>query len=289
MVPALPIHGAGVDKLEALFPAPLSAPEVVQRARDLGFCLETTFLKERAPFLKVSKGEEYVLLKYSWDKQTLGRLVSNPNRFRTWGAYRDFLSRLLTPTGLESAKISRLDLNLDFSCPFPDLIRSLHIKNKRAGVQFTDDSGERTGINIGKAAEVIQIYDKARQAALSAHRSRIELRMRGHKLPTFKIASIPSAIQTQNFFETVEGLEVTILGSKVTETQKQRIAEFQTILNRDGFYFAKKALNKDRNFERDFGKIVMVRPWSTQPSSLFKEQIKSFFKNDMRALNLMQH
>ncbi|GEM_PF-5322893 len=166
----LPVIAAGIDKLETYFNEPLTTEFVLKRSQQLGFMAEQTYLKERTPFLKISDEDKYIFLKPGMDRTHIDRKVTNPNRFNSWSHYMDFIESVLSPLVVKNAILSRLDLNLDFLCTFADLLQSIDVKNKRSALSFRDESGERTGLIIGKGKENIEIYDKAKQSKLDSAR-----------------------------------------------------------------------------------------------------------------------
>lgn len=274
----LPVKSAGVDKLELLLTEALPTELILERSRRLGLTVAQTYLKERTPFLKISDGDHYILLKPGIDRKHIVKMISNPNRFNGWGPYMDFIENVLGPYTVESGILNRLDLNLDFSCTFADLIQSIDVKNKRSALSFKDESGERTGVIIGKGNENIEIYDKTKQAKLDTPCARIEIRLGGKKLPTRQITHLPLLLQSRDLFAPLEGVNLHFTNNALVESKADRLIEFQSLLKREGFYAAKKSMNKERNFDRNFSGLIQIKYWDTQPSQLFKDRIKDFFE-----------
>ncbi len=284
----LPIICAGVDKLDANFIEPISARSVLVRAKALGCDVRERYLKERNPFLEISRGDFKVHFRRNFDRQYLSGFLSNPNSFKSWKDYTLFLESILSPETIQRAQIYRLDLNMDFSSSFQDLIQSIDVKNKRLAVNFMDKSGERTGLTIGKGKEEVVIYDKAKKSNLADPCTRIELRLRGNKLPTRSITEIPTVLSSGIYFEGLEWVTVSFPDRKLSEAQTAKLNAFKLILRREGFFTAKKEFSKDRNFNRDFAKLINVQKinaTNSQLNQVFRENISEFLQSIKRSNN----
>lgn len=275
----LPVKGAGVDKLNAELRGTLSPPELVNRAKQIGYQVEEAYLNEgRRKFLKISKEGNLVHFRLTFDRQSVDQLISNPNRFGSWGAYLRFIQSILTPLEIQSSQVIRADLNLDFASPLLKTLQAIDIKNKRASLTFKDQSGVRTGVIIGKGNESIEIYDKAKKEVNDLFHTRLELRLAGRKLPTRNISDIPEAVLKSSLFKNLEGVNVVFKPCTYSDTKASRLEEFKSIFKREGFLSAKKEFSKDRNFDRNFKDLIEIRQWTKQPAEIFHDQVKRFFE-----------
>lgn len=275
----LPVIGGGVDKLIAYFKEPIQVAEILAKAKHLNYLCQATVLNDKKHYLKVAHEEQSMHLKYSLEKSHVVNMITNPNRFKTWEAHINFIQSIFAYETIKSAKSQRLDLNLDFATPLPTLIQSLDIKNKKCAQRFIDEAGSRTGLIIGKGKETIEIYDKALKDGLNTPYTRLELRLGTSKLKIRDIFEIPSFIQnSKTIFNTLEGVNLNFLSGGISDAQSKRLDTFKMILEREGLYTAKKELNKERNFDRDFSKLVEFKKWDLQPSQLFKNEIARFFE-----------
>lgn len=271
------VGGAGIDKLNAIFTQPLRIEDIHEHCLLFACFVTQRYLKDRNLYLEISHGDQYIHLRLTRDRAYAVNMLTNPNRFGSWEVYLEFIQNILTPTVIQSAQISRLDLNLDFACSFQDLIQSVDVKNKKWGAHFVDQAGERTGLILGKGAETIEIYDKSRKSNLPTPQTRLELRLSGRKLPTHKISEVPRVVKQTPLFKGVEGSSLTISSEGVTDAQASRLNEFKLILKREGLHVAKKSMNQDRNFERNFAKLIEIKKWDLQPSQLYQDAIQGFF------------
>ncbi len=272
------VIGAGIDKLNAYFTGPIPIDVVRTEARLLGYTTKRVFLKDRKPYLAVNSDSNQIHLKLGFGETDVTGLISNPNKFKTWQNYYSFISSLIPKESLVSAQVTRVDLNLDFECSFSSLTQMLDIKNKRSALTFTDESGCRTGLIIGKGNEKIEIYDKAKKEKLSTPHSRIELRLGKDKLPSRSIIDIPKVVTDGLYFSGLVGLNTHFTDTITNAEQSQRLATFKHNLDRDGFYSAKKTMNQSRHFDRDFAKLIKIKNWAVQPSQLFKTNVKTFIQ-----------
>lgn len=283
------VIGSGIDKLNAYFLEPIPATMLGELGHAHDLSIKRVFLKDRKPYLAVGNNSNLIHLKLGQGEFFATALISNPNKFKTWKNYLEFISTIIPKETLLSSQISRLDLNLDFAFTFSDLIQKIDIKNKRSALTFLDESGCRTGMIIGKGNEKIEIYDKAKKEKLMTPFSRIELRLGGNKLPTRSLLLISKAISEGQFFEGLIGLTIRERRSATTAEQSQKLELFKRNLERDGFYSAKKTMNQSRNFDRDFAKLFKIEKWALQPSELFASEIQKFIQpqEDRKWMNLI--
>lgn len=272
------VIGAGVDKLNAYFIRTMPTLAIRVRAIELGHSVKQVFLKDKRPYLYLTDSLAGVHLRLANNKTEAVGLVSNPNHFKSWSHYEQFIRSFLPAECFESAKISRLDLNLDFNTPFEKLIQQIDLKNKRCALTFLDEGGSRTGLIIGRGKEQIVIYDKAKKEGLANPLSRIELRFAGNKLPTKSILAIPGTLKEKSFFNNVVGLDVKFSKGPFLPDQEKKLAQFEGILQRDGLFAAKRSLNKARNFNRDFKSLISTILWKSEPADIFKKEIHNFLE-----------
>ncbi len=269
---------AGIDKLNAYFISPISTDTIRENCKQIGAPLKRVFLKDRKPYLSCGLDSKQIHLKLGFGETNITGIISNPNRFKTWQNYFNFISSVVPQQSVVEAQVTRIDLNLDFACSFASLTQMLDVKNKRSALTFIDTSGSRTGLIIGKGDEKIEIYDKAKLENLPHPLCRVELRLAKKKLPDRSIEKIPVAILSASYFEGLTGMNTSFTDVVITSEQALRLSTFKHSLVRDGFYSAKKSMNQMRNFDRDFAKLIRCEYWTIQPTQLFNSKIKEFIK-----------
>ena len=272
----LPEYKAGIDKLNAYFAEPIAKLEVINLAKAHNIQYETVRLKNKQ-HLKLSRQNHVLHLPLNSSREDVLGFISNPNQFENWIAYLNFLQSSLPTKALQEANIHRIDLNIDFSMHFSELIQKIDVKNKSTSTTFDEKAGIRTGLYIGKNPELIVIYDKSKKMGLAEDISRVELRLIGKKLPCRSVFEIPNYLISNEYFGSLQGYDLTFVDTHLNEKQKAKLQEFKTILKRDGLYSARKSMNRTHNFDRDFEKMLKTHKWSTQFSEAYKKGIKRFF------------
>lgn len=271
------VIGGGIDKLNGYFRSPVPKQTIFSNAKAIDASVRRVFLKDRKPYLEVSLNKGALHLKLGMGETDVTCYITNPNKFNGWSDYATFLSAIVPQDSLNSAVITRVDLNLDFACDFPELLKSIDIKNKHCALTYEEASGKRTGMIIGKGDETIAVYDKSGKEKLNKPVSRLELRMSGEKLHTRSITDFQTKLLRREFFSQLIGMHI-----KEANTLKQsqaKVIEFNTLIRRDGFFATKRALSSNRNFDRDYGKLFTFETWQKQPTELFKNEIHKFFNN----------
>lgn len=229
--------------------------------------------------VKIGKSKSFIHLTLDPSRSMVTGLISNPNRFKNWDAYIHFLENIVPLEALQEAVLTRVDLNIDFNLPFSQLIQQIDVKQKSVSVRYEDKGADKTGIYFGKGSELLVIYDKAKKDRQGSSHSRVELRMSGNKLPTKSLYELRERLAGNDFFTKIEGTLVEINSPVLTEVQCQKLQDFQSILRREGLFAARKAMSRNRNFNRDFANSVKFVPWPSHPSEIFKHGIQSFLSS----------
>jgi hypothetical protein len=216
---------------------------------------------------------------WSIENPLIYEIVTNPSSFPDYNNYLEHIKSIFSEEELSQARVKRLDLAIDYPMPFQELIRGFDFSLKQSQFQFLDKGAKRTGIRIGKGNEVIQIYDKSKESKLLAPLTRIEIQLKGKKLPSQSFNSIQSALMTQNQnpFATLSlnDLEPTN-PSILAGSQKVRAEQLQHHLTREGLFSARRVFNDNGNFIRDYAPLLKISPWAEQPSETFRKQITLF-------------
>lgn len=266
---------AGIDKINGYFTKSITKTDVIASATLNNYGIKCVFLKDRSEYIEIQNQKGKIHLKLDRTKTFVTGFVTNPNHFNSWCEFNDFFESVTLLADTTEAKISRLDLNLDYPVCFPDFIRCLDITNKRASLTFIDEAGERTGLIIGKGNETIAIYDKAKHANLTTPLTRIEVRLKQTKLPAKTMSELTVAIQNKYHFESLRLINLTYIQTNLKE-QITKQDRFKSICDRDGYFLARKSENRTRNFDRDFKNVILVTLNAVQPNEQFKRHIGDF-------------
>jgi hypothetical protein len=180
-------------------------------------------------------------------------------------------------------RLNRVDLALDYEAPLEEVLQGLDVGQKRIRIAYLDEGATRTGMTIGKGTETIIVYDKARESKLAQPRTRIEIQLKGAKLPTRTLDELPHRLayspRTLSYFASISISRVVVADAakELTEAQVDRRAEVLSILKREGLLSAKRSLNVNGNFIRDYGSFIQIIPVSEQPNEAFQRLIPPFF------------
>lgn len=275
----IPQFKAGIDKLNTHFTEPLTKLQILSSAKKHNITCETVRLKNKY-HLKLSRENHVLHLPLSFSQNEVLGFISNPNQFVNWRSYLGFLEILLPVHVIQKAQVNRIDLNIDFSITFTDLIQKIDVKNKSTSTSFDEKAGKRTGLYIGKNPEFLAIYDKSNKTGQSEPCTRVELRLAGKKLPCRSVFEIPKYLLSNKYFSALLGCDLTFIDTNLNEKQKNKLQEFKTILKRDGLYSARKSMNKTHNFDRDFNQMLKMDKWHTSISEAYREGIERFLASN---------
>lgn len=210
--------------------------------------------------------------------------ITNPNKFSDLKTYFSFIRDIIGSDSLEKTKITRLDLNLDFNIEYEVLIQSFNVKNKCEKHEFIQGV-RKTGIRSGKGSEEVEIYDKGLKDNLTYPLTRIEIRLRGKKIPFRNLKDLEcnflSRISESTIFKNVELLSTQIQSQEnlpASLVKKAIIAE--EVLKNDGYINFRQKFNKNGNFDREIRRIAKTVLWEKQPKQLYLENIQKFINKN---------
>lgn len=270
---------AGIDKLNGYFTNSILASEILKSAAANNYEIKRVFLKDRSEYLQVRSLQKQIHLKLDITKTYATGFIANPNYFASWDEFTSFFTLSTTAKNLNEIGINRIDLNLDYPIEFKEFIKRLEVTNKRASLTFIDEAGVRSGLIIGKGNETIAVYDKSKQAKLASTVTRMEVRLKQTKLPSKTLDAFSEAILNKTFFESLKLVDLSYHPTHLSE-QSLKQARFKLNCERDGYFLARKLENQNRNFDRDFKKIISVTLNATQPSDQFKRHVGGYFNSN---------
>jgi hypothetical protein len=211
----------------------------------------------------------------------VSQLITRPSAFPNFEEYLAYLKQILFEQEIQDLRLTRLDLAIDYSQPISSVLPGFDFKWKQAQVSFIDEGGQRTGVRIGKGTEKLQIYDKAIESNLPHFLTRIEIQLSGAKLPTRSLKGFQEALLQNDWnpFEIVTLSQVTFPDDleAFTKAEQDRLRSLKPVLNREGFFAAKRHFGHQGNFQRDYLSLINIQPRAEQPASSFKRLICDFF------------
>lgn len=282
-----PNSRACVDKLTLELDQPVPIDRLQVAAQRVGFKLERTRLRDGKWYLALLGGALgfYAQIIRTPSEELVWKLVTRPSAFENFAEYSRSLKMILEPGEVAAARIQRLDLAIDYEADLSTILRSLDIPHKRSRVAFMDEGSARTGIMVGKGTEKIVVYDKAKRESIEGPLTRIELQLRGQKLPARKFEFLYGAITDwlpRSVFANISMNRVLLnehMG-QMGQRSADRINELKVMLQKDGFYASRCSLNQNRNFKRDYLPLLQTTPWATQPIEIIKRDLEVFFNKN---------
>lgn len=188
---------------------------------------------------------------------------------------------ILPPSEIEGAKITRLDLAIDYRECLENVLSGFDFTRKQTRVAYQDKGGSRTGVCIGRGSERIVVYDKAAESGAEELRTRIEIQLAGKKLPARNLDDLRKTF-AQRDWDPFDQITLNQVGfptevDHFTKIQRERLADLKPILRREGLFSARREFNKQGNFIRDFRSLISVTPWSEQPSDTLRKYFADYF------------
>jgi hypothetical protein len=207
------------------------------------------------------------------------KLKLNPSSHSNWKCFYNDSKLLWSIFDIYSLKVLRLDLTVDIREKFDVINKGLTVKYKQFVAEF--GASGQTGANLGKGNEVFKIYDRMVKNKLPFECTRIEIALKGSKLPSkcflelIKILANERELKSYNPFKKLITNKIELTESPNRE--RFLIAKYQ--LEVITFLRFKKHHDKDRNFYRNYKNIVKVTPHSLQPLKVLEVGLNTFFTN----------
>lgn len=292
-----------VDTISLTFSAGPKVSDLIQRAEVLGMRVREggrgPNIGGRKPWLEVMHGGRslhiYVELAYPgirWFK----KVTVTASRFPTFKDLYVTL-RLLFDPHLEFATVTRIDFAVDLLAPINEVIGRTWVSYKRHRDLRLTAGSNASGIYIGKAPSQIKFYDKAKWDPEWAANyradgeeetpavTRIEASLTGNRIPIEFLYELPGIFSdADNRFDPFENInlfdEVDIVPETSVRERRElvRYVELRTLLNFCGLHFARKHLNQNRNFLRDYNKFLIYSDNAIPLCEIFQPAIKNYFK-----------
>jgi hypothetical protein len=271
-----------IDKLVLFFSEKKSVSELINRAEKLGCKCETGYLTDKKLYLFIKKEHIQIECFLGVPENTeIKKIQFNPSKGLVFYKSELFLLELFGPIIFE-AKIYRIDFTIDIFKGFKKILEGLDVKYKSAKVEYIGKGSNRTGVKIGQGNDKLVIYDKSKKEKTKYPWTRIERQLSGPKSPIkkygelrYSLSSIikfnPLGIVTLNHIDLVEKADY-------TEVQREQFNELKVLIKHEGYFSARKKLNYNKNFQRDYSKYFTLTAFKKQPEDIFNEDIINFYK-----------
>lgn len=281
-----------IDKLVLRIEPPLPFDVARQRVIAAGLRLHPRKLRDRRWHFAVEGGPRGMyLFGNSRHPRYFRTLTTQPGAFSSFASYAAFLSRLLTQDELDQARITRLDLCVDYPIPFSEMRMGVDVARKQVATAYDQKGGTINGIRIGArdGEETIQIYDKQLEAGLAFPLSRVESQLTGQKVPAPHISDLPrlAMLAKSGRLRPFGALRLHKVAFKAesevrTTAEAIRLGKLQALIEHWGLHSGRRALNgKCRNFVRDFAPLLTLTPRHPHPDEALAASIQAYFATPM--------
>lgn len=248
----------------------------ISKCKELGFEISYKYLSKKY-YLIINTGTLIIqCCLFREDHTDFNRIILNPSKASHYFKVESILLQLFGPSILNS-QIYRIDLSVDIYKPYEEVIQGLDIQNKSAKSEYLDKTA-RTGIMVGTDNDKIIVYDKSKEQKTDEHWTRIERQLTASKVPVKTLMQLRDALP--------EILELNLLGIVTLNDIKlieptipdEKYYELKALIKHQGLFLARKKLNKNNNFKRDYGKFFSLTPYQYQPSDYLESGLTTFFK-----------
>ncbi len=267
-----------IDKIILRFSRPISINRIKARATEFGYPFKSTRLNGGYWHLQVgSPGSYFYFDLINYPQELTTKIITNPSNFTSFDNYLKQVT-LLIEREVFDARLQRIDFAVDYPVSLNELIHGLDVGFKRTAIEFNSESGKETGIRLGKGSEKIIVYDKGEEQGLDVSRTRIETQLTGAKIKGRTLFHVPHFSIRDDLLSNVVLNEVDFVNPDefLVPIQRKRKDELATLIKNGGYLRARKFLNKNGNFERDYQPLISSTVWKNQPNDILKRDMKMF-------------
>lgn len=253
-----------------------------------------------------------VLIKHGNPRHAFNPLVhsieANPSHFSRWLGFEDFIDDLnQSQRWIDHAQIKRLDLAADYNADMNMFCSGLDFPNRRVlNLHVEARSGRRESMRLGSQPEVLLVYQRPeeryfngipRPIANGRQLIRVERQLR---IPS-KIQSVLGveltyanlqetlmqlAMNDFSFFGTgIELGSVQLIDAEGRHVRfRERQLEFRTLAWHNSYFEARKYLNANDNFRRDYGPVFTrtALPLDMQPNAVLARTLRAYLTPSRR-------
>lgn len=269
-----------LDKVECYHPTGLNLQTIKRKCEELGLSYHSKRLADKKLYLEISKNEKQIHFFLGHPhNQILRKIFFNPSGYKSVNEMMSFLEEIFDNEMLELV-ITRIDFTLDLCVSYQEILKGLDIKHKRSNSEYSRNS-VRSGIVIGGMNDKIKIYDKAAQLRLKTPLTRIERQIRKPVLFVRSVKDLSNSLEKILNFKPFDVINLNHIdfeeGQCRTQEQLNKMSELKALIDHEGYFLAKKKLNQNDNFQRDFGKFFKLTEFSRSANDQFQEDIITYF------------
>ncbi len=216
--------------------------------------------------ISFSDSDAKIYLLKSSGTEEIHSVITNPSHFSSFEDYITTLKELLGEISLDSAKIRRFDIAVDFKLPYEQLIQSFDVSFKRITNATAYNGSNINWVTFGnsKSGEFIKAYDKTKTYKLGHPVSRIEVQYTTPKIRRSSILYIKDLIlfvQTKGFEKLLKNIRLKDYRYKINLDDKSLYKKrfLEGALSIAPLSIVRRRLNPNGNFKRDYGKVLDIK------------------------------
>lgn len=294
-------RSAGIDKADAFLHQAVNIEEVKRRAEELGlpYFYERIGKHQNTHALRIGDRDNYhvYLELYRIDSPYSRKLLTNPRHFPSIVEYSNFIVHLFGLSQFECLTPYRLDFYVDLDMSFEELKKMLRIKYKQINRHNSNRGYNLNYLLFGGSHEKIAIYDKSdqlRNKSIEPERdiTRIEIRLTSKALPVTGISQLTSLASYGRHgrlfepFNRVSLEPVTLADINNIKNRKDliKLVKLQTLMDAEGFDYARRFLNQNGNFRRDYLGLITFSESPFDLNEIFLNELFSFMRKTRHQL-----
>lgn len=215
------------------------------------------------------------------------QIITNPRHFASFNEFSYYMTLIFGPL-VWTFPVSRLDSAIDLHYPFDQVVCWIDVAFKQKIGNFTESKSARlTSLTFGGGEHVVKAYcnelrTNKKKDIRPNNSTRLEALLIRRQIPGNRaLGQVCTHIQSETFdpFRQVRMTPQTFNLRFESYDDVLRAQQLQIISINCGFGVAKRRLNQNRNFSRDFGKYIVPLGNPISVSALLKVSLQEWFKS----------
>lgn len=270
-----------IDKLVLKFEHEVSLQDCIAKARKHSCEVQGKYLRDKKYYVSFESKEGAVFrahLRFR-DNDCFDTITINPSHFQLLLDLEIFVD-LFFPSMLSKAVISRIDFSVDIFDDFNKVIRGVDFTWKSARTEFTNNRSF-TGLMVGKGNDKVIVYDKMVESNVVHPWTRIERQLSGRKVPVRKYRELRGYLEGAAAVDIFSGITLSYVefcrpSCSMSLLQEEMFHDLKSLVIHSGIFQARKKLNKNKNFKRDYSKFFLLIPYQEQLPEVFKVSMNDY-------------
>lgn len=252
-----------IDKIIFKYSSPFTVQELIKvlKSNNISF----SFKKLRSNMSAIKVGYFY-FVKYSYSSRYVAKVLTNPNSFSTFDEFLDYFYILKNLDLFNNTFTTQFDFACDVNRTSTNINKRLYVKWKRSIQRFVINDKEDGSRYYGNGNEIVNSYKKrvnhlATKSKINSEKTenmlnhRIEVRIKGkEKLCGNRLEDTLDNIINGNInpFKHIYIQDFKLKKKSLLEhpSEIEKYTRLETLISEGGVYYAKRKLNKNRNFNK---------------------------------------